>query len=255
MAVIKTGIIGVAAICRADNSVFYLGHDKVVWRLNGYTPVRVSTHPIEFAIAEFSIAADCIMWSQLEEGHVFVWLQFPSGNKTLVYDVATGLWHRRAYRDPDTGALNRHRANCYLMFGNNPMVGDYENGNIYELDLDEYSDDGDELPAILVCSHIADGDNLHRVRHNSLTLDIETGVGLSTGQGSDPQIMLKWSDDAGHTWGTEVWRSMGAIGQTKTEVKWQPLGIARDRVYWAEITDPVKRVFAGAALDVKALRS
>lgn len=247
-AVIETGMMSPGGICKADNSIFFLGNDKVVWRMNGYTPTRISTHGIEYDIAQYD-TSDCRMWAEKREGHLFIWCQFPTGNKTWVYDVATSLWHRRAYRDPITNELGRHRANCYIPFNNTHLVGDYLNGTICELDMDVYDDDGDPMPAIRVCRHVADG-GLKKVFHHRLELDIESGVGLITGQGSNPQMMLKWSDDGGRTYGNEIWRSMGAIGEYNKKLIWSPLGGSYDRVYWSEVTDPVKRVIVGANLDV-----
>ena len=114
--------------------------------------------------------------------------------------------------------------------------------------MDVYDDDGDPMPSIRACKHVATG-GLKKLFHHRLQIDMETGVGLATGQGSDPQMMLKWSNDGGHTFGNEVWRSMGKIGEYSHRAVWSPLGSAFDRVYWAEVTDPVKRVIVGAALD------
>jgi len=249
---IETGVAGPAAMCKADNSVFFLGSDKVVWRLQGYTPVRVSTHAIEYAINQFSTVEDCITWTQKEEGHVFVWFQFPSGNQTWVYDVASNMWHRRAWRDNLNGQLQRHRANCYLYFNDAHLIGDFEDGRILELSLDIYDDDGDPLPAIRVCGPIANSSE-RSYGHSSLTIDIQAGVGL-VGE-EDPQIMLKWSNDNGHTWGNEISRSMGAVGEYSARAKWNRLGrvhYPNSRVYWAEISDPVKRVIIGADLGLRS---
>ena len=72
-------------------------------------------------------------------------------------------------------------------------------------------------------------------------------------QGSDPQVMLRWSDDGGHTWSNEHWRSMGKIGETGRRVLWRRLGMTmklRDRVYEVSGTDPVKIAIMGAELIV-----
>lgn len=254
-AVIEVGIAGAGAMCKADNSVFFLGSDGVVWRLNAYTPVRVSTHAIEYDIAQYD-RSDCLMWSQKQEGHVFIWCQFPTGGKTWVYDVASQKWHRRAYRNTGSGDLERHRANCYVYFNKKHLIGDYSNGKIYELSMDVYADAGDPLPAIRVCQHVPDSKKFNQTtRYNSLAISIEGGVGLVSGQGSDPQIMLKWSDDNGHTYGNEIWQDMGAqIGEYDAAPQWDRLGSVRAptcRVFWMEITDPVKRVITGAILEAK----
>jgi hypothetical protein len=70
-------------------------------------------------------------------------------------------------------------------------------------------------------------------------------------QGADPQVMLRWSDDGGHTWSSEHWASMGKIGQYYKRVIWRRLGMTvklRDRVYEVSGTDPVKIAIMGAEL-------
>ena len=75
------------------------------------------------------------------------------------------------------------------------------------------------------------------------------------GQGVDPQVMLRWSDDGGHTWSNEHWKSMGRIGETGTRVFWRRLGMTlklRDRVYEISGTDPVRITIVGAELHASA---
>ena len=71
--------------------------------------------------------------------------------------------------------------------------------------------------------------------------------------GYDPQVMLRWSDDAGHTWSNEHWNSMGKIGAYGTRTIWRRLGMTekiRDRIYEISATDPVKIAIVGAELFV-----
>jgi hypothetical protein len=72
-------------------------------------------------------------------------------------------------------------------------------------------------------------------------------------QGTNPQIMLRWSDDGGHTWSNEHWKSMGLIGEYGKRVLWRRLGMTqkiRDRVYEISGTDPVPVYIMGAQLIV-----
>jgi hypothetical protein len=67
----------------------------------------------------------------------------------------------------------------------------------------------------------------------------------------DPQVMLRWSDDGGHTWSNEHWRSMGKTGAYGTRVLWRRLGMTlklRDRVYEVSGTDQTKIAIMGAEL-------
>lgn len=253
--------IGCAApysIAKLDNGLFWLGSDArgngIVYRANGYTGQRVSTHAIEFAIQSYANISDAFAYTYQQEGHAFYVLTFPTGNATWVYDVATGAWHERAafYN----GQFSRHASNCQMSFNNEIVVGDCASGNLYAFDLDVYADNGGAQRWLRSWRAIPSGqNNLKRTAQHSLQLDCETGVGLNTGQGSDPQAMLRWSDDGGHTWSNEHWASMGAIGASGTRTFWRRLGMTdklRDRVYEVSGSDPVKVAIIGAELSVSS---
>jgi hypothetical protein len=242
----EIGCVAAFSIAKLDNGLFWLGTDArgqgIVYRANGYTGTRVSTHAVEYAIAQYGNLADAIAYTYQQEGHAFYVLTFPTGNATWVYDVATQAWHERA--GWDNGAFMRHRSNCQCNFGGNIIVGDYENGNIYRFDLDVFADNGGIQKWLRSWRALPTGQNeLKRTAHHSLQLDCQSGVGINLGQGDDPQVVLRWSDDGGHTWSNEHWAPMGKIGQYFRRVFWRRLGMTmklRDRVYEVSGTDPVK---------------
>jgi hypothetical protein len=252
----EIGCVSAYTIAKMDNGLFWLGTDArgqgIVYRANGYTGVRISTHAIEYAIAQYGNISDAIAYTYQQEGHAFYVLTFPSGNATWVYDVATQAWHERAGWNTAIGEFTRHRSNCQCNFGGNIIVGDYENGNIYTLDLDVYADNGGIQKWLRSWRALPTGqNNLKRTAQHSLQLDCESGTGLITGQGSDPEIMLRWSDDGGHTWSNEHLSKMGKIGEYYRRVFWRRLGMTlklRDRVYEVSMTDPVKTAIMGAEL-------
>ena len=250
----EIGCVAAFSIAKLDNGLFWLGTDArgqgIVYRANGYTGQRISTHAIEYAIAQYGNIADAIAYTYQQEGHAFYVLTFPSGDATWVYDVSTQAWHERA--GWDNGEFVRHRSNCQCNFGGNIIVGDYENGNIYKFSLDIYADNGGIQKWLRSWRALPTGqNNLKRTAHHSLQLNCESGVGLNDGQGSDPQAMLRWSDDGGHTWSNEHWSPMGKIGAYYQRVFWRRLGMTlklRDRVYEVSGTDPVKIAIMGAEL-------
>jgi hypothetical protein len=252
----EIGCVASFSIAKLDNGLFWLGTDArgqgIVYRANGYTGVRVSTHAIEYAIAQYGNISDAVAYTYQQEGHAFYVLTFPSANATWVYDVATQAWHERAGWNTATGEFTRHRSNCQCNFGGNTVVGDYENGNIYTLDLNVYADNGGIQKWLRSWRALPTGqNNLKRTAQHSLQLDCESGTGLVTGQGSDPEIMLRWSDDGGHTWSNEHLSKMGKIGEYYRRVFWRRLGMTlklRDRVYEVSMTDPVKTAIMGAEL-------
>ena len=281
----EIGCVAAFSIAKLDNSLFWLGTDArgqgIVYKANGYTGQRVSTHAIEYAIAQYGNISDALAYTYQQEGHGFYVLTFPSANATWVYDAATQAWHERA--GLVNGAFTRHRSNCQCNFGGETIVGDFENGNIYKYTLDVYSDNNAPQKWLRSWRAIPTGQNtLKRTAQHSLQLDAESGVGLNgftteqvfflvtqagdnliTENGNylatditssviaDPQVMLRWSDDGGHNWSNEHWTSMGGIGRFGQRIMWRRLGMTtriRDRVYEVSGTDPVKIAIMGAEL-------
>ena len=251
----EIGCAAAYSVAKLDNALFWLGSDArgkgIVYRSKGYTGERVSTHAIEWQIQQYSNIADAVAYTYQQDGHAFYVLNFPTANTTWVYDVATGAWHERA------GWLNngftRHRGNCQMFFANQVVIGDYVSGDLYAYDQRVYDDAGDIQKWLRTWRALPTGQNdLKRTAQHSLQLDCETGVGLDAGvQGSNPQVMLRWSDDGGHTWSNEHWKSMGAIGEYGHRTIWRRLGMTlkiRDRVYEISGTDPVKIAIMGAEL-------
>lgn len=245
-AFLETGCAAPQSVAKLDNSVFWLTQDKrgqgQIVRAQGYQPQIVSTRAMEYAIASYTRIDDAIAYTYQQDGVGFYVLIFPSANATWCLDVVSGLWHERSYWN--AGIEERVRDNCYAFCFGRHLVGDYANGKIYELKLDAYTDDGTPIRAVRRTRHQhAEG---KRLFWSSLQIDMEMGVGLASGQGSDPQAMLRWSDDGGFTWSSEHWRSMGKIGEYSRRAIWRRLGTSRNRVYELVITDPVKRVIIDA---------
>ena len=249
---IEHGCVAAGTIAKADNAVFWLGSDErgsgIVWRANGYTPQRISTHATEAAFAKYTLT-DAFAFAYEQEGHAFYVLTFPTSNKTWVYDAATQLWHERAWREPLTGVLHRWRPSCYVFAYGALLVGDYESGKIYSLKLDVYLDNG--VPILRRRRAMTTAILQNRVFYSSLQVDMETGVGTATGQGADPQLMLRFSNDGGHTWSNEKLATVGKVGQYGARAKYNRLGAGRNRVWEISMTDPVKFAVIGAVVDAE----
>lgn len=247
-AFIEVGCAAAGSIAKLDNSVFWLGQDLrghgMVYRSAGYQPQRISTHAIEYAISDYSTISDAQAFTYQQEGHSFYVLIFPAEGKTWVFDAATASWHERS--GFSAGQFTRWRANCYAFFNGAHLVGDYESGKIYEMDADTHTN-GAEVKKWLRSWRAPSGEG-RRIRFKSLQIDCDVGVGLTSGQGSDPQMMLRWSDDGGKTWSDEHWVSMGRIGEYSTRAIWRRLGMGRDRVFEISGPDPVKTNIVAAYL-------
>lgn len=251
---IEHGCAAAGTVAKADNTVFWLGADDkgagIVWRADGYTPVRISTHALEKALGEYSTIADAFAFTYQQEGHIFYVLTLPAAGVTWCYDAATQLWHERAWRNPDTGRLLRWRANCSVFAHGEHLVGDFENGNVYALRLDAYTDDG--APILRLRRTTSNEMLQQRMFYAGLQVDMETGVGTATGQGESPLLMLRYSSDGGHTWSPERMATVGALGQYGARARFNRLGSGRNRVWEISMTDPVKFAVFGAVLEAQA---
>jgi hypothetical protein len=138
---------------------------------------------------------------------------------------------------------------CHCYAWGKHLIGDLENGKIYQMSSTVYADAGTPIRRMRQAPVVSNAGGV--LFHKALTLEMETGVGLTTGQGSDPQIMMQFSDDCGRTWSSERWAALGKIGEYARRVIFRRLGRSRNRVYKVEVTDPVSVAFADADLEVE----
>lgn len=243
------GCLAPASAVTVDNSLFWLSRDEngfgIVVRASGFNPQRISTSPIERVIQDSSNLENIRAYTYQEDGHVFYVLTGGGLPTTLVYDITTQLWHERAYLAP-SGEFEQHLACCGCSAFNRFLVGDKATGNIYSMSLDVFSDNGNPLVRERTYTHISDEDR--RIRFNTLEIGFETGVGLTTGQGINPQCVFSLSKDGGRTWSNEYQQPIGAKGNYQTKVAFRRLGIAEIMTFKIRVSDPVKVAIVGSYL-------
>ena len=281
------GIAAKFSVSRVGNSFAYLsrnirGQAQIVM-MNGYFPERISTHAVENTLVNVNVS-DAVAWTYQQEGHEVYVISFPTLDLTWAYDSSTGMWHKWLYCD-NFNNYHQHRGICSANFQNMIMVGDWENGIIYELDPNNYTDNGQNIRRLRRAPHLVS--DFQREYFDELQIHFQPGVGIQNpnavipsatpvnqspfyiynnqnytillGQdliignvtdapGVNPQAMLRWSNDGGSTWSNEHWVSIGKQGKYKNRAIWRRLGTARDRVFEVVITDPIKAVIVSANL-------
>lgn len=219
--VVYGGTISPASIASFNGTLGWLGRDSIVYALNGFSAARISHSAMEQAnvsYGDFQNARGC---AYSQEGHWFYALTFPTPGKTWVYDASTELWHRRSSA---SGGTDRWRANCAAMFGQVPVVGDFESGKIFFLQPDIGTDNGTQIPRMAVFPPLSyEG---RRLFMNRLEIEMETGTYLTP-----DMVLLDWSDD-GYTFGpTRTLNPAANTGAYKTRVFTTRLGSFRRRTY------------------------
>lgn len=231
-----------------DNSIFLIGQDDngsgIVYRTSGFSFNRISTHPIEEMLQEATNLSQAYGYSYQQDGHLFYVISGGGLKTSLAYDLTTQMWHERAYLNPQ-GEFEQHLASsCMFVFGKH-IVGDRRNGNLYELDPETYTDNGEPIAADRIFGNLSmEG---RETRLGTLEIALESGVGLESGE--DPVITLRISKDGGKTYGNWYGASMGKVGNYRAKAKWRRLGLADQATFHVRITDPVKRVLIGAYMN------
>lgn len=238
----EDGLIWLARSNRGEN---------IVVKTNGFSCENITTPAVSDAIASYSITSDAIGYTYQEDGHEFYVLNFPSADRTWVYDPTVPpqmAWHQRLSYDSYADLFHRDRTNCCIDFAGMRLVGDYQNGSIYQMTRAVYTDGGWPILSRRRSPFIWDKDNRQRMQMASLQVDFATGVGNASGMGVNPQATLRLSRDYGKTYGEPIQSPIGLIGNYTNRCLWRKLGWTRGTVAQIEVIDPVNRDIVGATL-------
>jgi hypothetical protein len=245
---VERGCINGKTIAKLDQSVYWVDESFVVRRLEGLTPVRVSEHQIEEWLRGVTLLS-LRGYSYSSHGHFFYLLTADEGAWLL--DVTSQEWTERS----TYGSEPEWNWHSPVAFAGKILVGSKTSNVIAELSLTVYTELSETLRMEATFQPVyVDG---QRAFHDKLELLMTVGAGLTTGQGSAPEVMLSWSDDGGATFFNAPNRSLGAIGERNTRVTWSGLGSCSNphgRVYRVAVSDPVPVSIHGALLEVRGGR-
>lgn len=244
--------IGCAAqnsICSFGENVYFLGGSAegrgIVYRTSGYQVEKISSNRIDEIIQGFPGFSDAVGFVYQEQGHVFYVLSFGLGDQTLVYDMSTGLWAQRNYRNPESGIYSRRPEICQCIFNGANIVGDFRNGNVYEMARSYFTDAGDPVIREKVFPVYPD-EQVTRVPVPPFALFLDMG---NTPSGVEaPAVMMSFSDNRGASYGMEYTRAMGRIGEYNKRIVWSGQGSTFGRNYRVRLTGNQDFVIRNAAL-------
>lgn len=240
------GCASAASIAQMDGDLYWLAQSPqgkaLVARSKQFNAEQISTFALDNEMQGYPDLNQAIGFTYQIEGHFFYVLIFPESDVTWQYDLSTQQWNQLSWVDED-GTLHRHRANCFSNAYGSPVVGDWENGNLYLWDQNAYTDNGNPIPRIRSFPHAVD-ESSNRIHYREFIANMEVGNGVGTNV--EVPVFLRWSDTRGVSWGNAVKRSLGREGEYITSVQWQRLGMARDRVFEISWSSPVKTALLGA---------
>lgn len=241
------GLAATWSIAKYDNTFACVVKNRMgqvmIAQISGYLPKKISTVDIDFIINEYTAVSDASAYSYMLGGHPMYIVSFPSARKSWMYDGSTGIWHPLK-----SFGLTRHLSEFSFTLINSTIVADYDQGRLYRIDPDALTENGSPIEREIIGETIASQDESF-IPIDCLRVDMETGVGTTSGQGVNPQIALSISRDNGKTWGPDMWKTAGKIGEYRTRVEWRRLGTPRYFTPKIRITDPVKTVVVSACIN------
>ncbi len=235
--VMERGTYARFSIVKEDNTLFFLGDDLLVYRLEGYQPVRISNDSTENQLSDIlkdgnqEDLQNAYGIVYTEHGHKFYQLTIPN-QVTLVYNVATKEWHENKHWNYET-----HHAVCYCNAYGKHLIGALD-GQVYELSRNYYDDAGTTLRRLRRSNYYSVEDKIMHWKKIKFIFDFGTTEVL-TGQGSDPKVVIRWSYDSGRTFRNEKTVPLGVAGDYLAKAIRRNCGSSRSRLIEFYVTDPV----------------
>jgi hypothetical protein len=245
--IIPVGLRALHSVADNGDAMYFLGHDLRVWAVAGTSKKIISTIPLNSAIQGYTDVDEAIGNHFVFENQGFYSLTFPHTDITWCFSEQSQQWF--ILESSEGQWLGSSVIRAY----DKTLVSDYSNGNVYELDVDTFDENGETV------SRVRDSGVIHSgllgkpgvwMEMNKFEIEMETGVGALT---DTPEIMLSWSDDGGRTYSTEVWGTVnvGTAGQYQKKIEWYGLGGFYNRIMRIRVSEPVRWSIFSANAEVE----
>ena len=251
--VMNEGLMSPWAVGVQGETLIWLGINKHGARhiVTGqyYAPTRVSTPAVDFALAAMPTVNDAEVLIYEQEGHSFACFTFPTANQTWCYDAIESakrgepIWHQRDTWNPATNTSTAWRGRGVATTSIGTIIGDRNTGGIYLLDLDTFCDAFGNIRRLRRATYLSAENQWMFL--DQIELGMQAGVGLLSGQGSDPHVMAAISRDGAQTWDPPMQAAIGPMGAYLATASWYACGRVRTDRFVLEVTqtDPVRTVW------------
>lgn len=243
------GVAGPDAIAKTDEFVYFLDDQRIPRRMFGLTVTNIGNPALAAEWAKYTRVDNAVAMAYIIDNNNYFQINFPTDNRTSLYHEQSNSWYQLSFGTDD----QRHRGLTHqFVYGKN-IIQDYANGQLYELDFETFTDNGEVIQRKRTTATIHGG--LYGVPGQKLWFDkvqfvIQTGVGINTGQGSDPKLMVRYSDDGGRTYSAEQKADLGQGGEYMTKVELYQQGSSYERLYEISYTEPTPFALIDAQADI-----
>lgn len=266
-AIIEIGCIAQQSPARYLNNVYWIGGDAKtgsigIFTNEGFLPKRISTRGIEQIMSGFMSIEDAFGFVYSQNGHAFYVLQFPTDQRTLVYDMVTDCWHERSRLDPDTGVSSCWQGAGFAFYRSLFVAGDLKSNGLFTIDADHFVNDDlrtatghtqiqcEKTTPILFSNGV-------QQRIHEIQILASQGVGLPADDdrdtGRDPVLLVSMSRDFGNRWGNERAIPLGKIGEYAKRSRSLAWGMGRNILFRIRFTDPTEFILVGFVVNASPM--
>jgi hypothetical protein len=250
--IFQVGLAAINSIDRTDEAFYWLGDDFSIYQSTAGAKSKISTDAISNEIQTYSTVADAIANVFIIDGINFYSINFPSGGKTFVLNESLG---KQGWFELSSGMSNgNYQGTSLIECYGKTFVADVENGNVYTLDAKTYTNNGETIKRVRTTGNVNSepfGVNGKLIQMSKAKFIMESGVGLISGQGENPRIMVEYSDDGGFTFKHGSWPKVGRLGERTLQIQFFNLGKFYDRIFRISTTDPVSYSIFSATIDLR----
>ena len=250
----SVGLGAIHSLTNTDRALYWLGDDKAVYRVAGGINERISDDGLSNTIDGMQSFSDAIGYAFTLEGQDFYLITFPTGNRTFVLNEKLGV---NGWFELSSGTTGDSYSGTSLVevYGKSIVAN---KGALFELSLNEYTEDSDVmlrsrtgLP--ITRKNIPSPIKGRRIKISSLEFIMEQGIGLISGQGEVPRMLLELSFDGGRSFAHSQWVDLGRQGEHTIEVVADVIASADEIIPRITISDPVHVSISAATVDIKAV--
>ncbi|MGB0945014.1 MAG: hypothetical protein ACPGUE_21610 [Marinomonas sp.] len=248
--IFEVGCASKYSIANTDEFMYWLGDDHSIYRATGGAKDRISSSAISNAIEKYTTIDDAIGQAFTFQGLNFYMITFPTENKTWCINESLGS---RGWFELSSGT-NDGKYQMTSIVGAYGGLYAMDDGNIYKLDANTYTNGADLIQRRRVTSSIS-GKLMNatgkRMQMSRFELIMEKGDTVVTGQGEDPKIQFEVSYDGGRSWKPKGWGRIGRLGEFIIKVEMFNLDTFYDCIVRMTTTDPAKYTLYSASADLR----
>jgi hypothetical protein len=227
--VISHGIIAKHSFVKANNTFYWLNQERRLVYLNGSIVQSVSL-PFDKAHHDLTTISDAEAYLLIERGRYFLILNFPTEDRSHVYDIMLNQWYRWGYWDNRRAKLGRllWGSVVYMQAWGKHFGGSRLGDDLYLISGDYDDDNGRQIRPETITGHLTFGGMVEK-KFPRMRLQVKRGdVILDTSDlTKKPVMIMQYRFNGRSLWSNEIEIDLGQIGDTDMFITINRLGQGR----------------------------